>query len=146
MITFGAYKGTHIIKVYFKVNYTLLRKYAHLYIIVFPHPFFLFTGPALNLIRLGPSVARKWMASCVSTRLFKISFPLQVQLSRPQTNNVTHLVSARLRRGSTRTFTATCSSSTLARTSSFGVRRSFCGTSAFKFARDVIFLKNKPWR
>ena len=33
--------------------------------------FFLFTWPAFNLIRLGPSVARNWMASCVSTRLFK---------------------------------------------------------------------------
>ena len=71
-----------------------------------------------------------------------ISCPFQVQLLRLQISNVTHLVSARLRRRSTGTFTATCSFSTLARTSSIGIRRSFCGTSAFTFARDVIFLKN----
>ena len=76
----------------------------------------------------------------------KISCPFQAQLSRPQTSNVTHLVSAK--------------ASPWIHTNSlphvlpaplqghprlvFAVR--FCETSAFAFARDAIFLKDKPWR
>ena len=64
----------------------------------------------------------------------KISCPFQAQLSRPQTSNVTHLVSAK----------ATCSTLQGHPRLVFAVR--FCETSAFAFARDAIFLKDKPWR